>query len=322
VAPVLQFLLAFILLLGHIGIAQGRADSAHATDKCPEELKRQLKAGEECQPHHLHLGANLELIAKIYHVTTDQIREWNGLQPDEALADRSVVWVIWSKRPGGHYERHSVRRTKRSTRSIEQGRRDTQSWYKSKGSHTNGKLLGGRQIPTGRGYVVRNPKESWGTPKTIALIQRAIHCAHAKSADLPPVVVGDISLQNGGKFGGHRSHQNGLDVDIGYVAKDRSLDGNFFRGTPETMDTERSLDVLQCFLDTGQVTHMFIDYDVQKLLYQAAKKRKMSKKDRRELFQFPRGKDAWARIRHSKGHKNHFHVRFRKPDEELALQSR
>jgi hypothetical protein len=39
----------------------------------------------------------------------------------------------------------------------------------------------------------------------------------------------------------------------------------------------------------------------------------MSQDDLDELFQYPRGKNRTRGIiRHSKGHVNHFHVRFRK----------
>ncbi|MBR56488.1 MAG: hypothetical protein CMH54_00360 [Myxococcales bacterium] len=317
-----QILLVLILLVGHQGTVQGLPDFTKKTATCPERLVKQLKSGQQCLPHRVFLGDTVERLAKIYGVKATAIRNWNTLEPKQGLDGRSMVWLIWSKRPTGHYKRQSARRGKRGKVTPAKSHRDSHSWYESKGTHTNGKLIGGRQFPPGRGYVVRNPKETWGTPKTISLIKQAIRCAHKKSSSHPDVVVGDISLQHGGKFGDHRSHQNGLDVDVGYVAKVRSLDGNFFRGTKKTMDAERSLDLIQCFQETGQVTHIFIDYDVQKLLYEAAKKRKMSKKARRELFQYPRGKDAWARIRHSKGHKNHFHIRFRKPADELAKTSR
>ena len=58
---------------------------------------------------------------------------------------------------------------------------------------------------------------------------------------------------------------------------------------------------------------MFVDYKLQKLLYEYAESQGASEEFLDEIFQYPRGKRRmYGLIRHWKGHTNHFHVRFRK----------
>ena len=69
----------------------------------------------------------------------------------------------------------------------------------------------------------------------------------------------------------------------------------------------------KAFVDTEDVRAVFLDYNLQKLLYEHARKQKVSESTLDVLFQYPRGKGRnYGIIRHWKGHKDHFHVRFRK----------
>ena len=77
-----------------------------------------------------------------------------------------------------------------------------------------------RRCPrAGRGYeVVRiGRNRRYGHPNLIAFVQRL--GAGARRAKLGLLVVGDLSQPRGGPTpSGHRSHQTGLDADIGYAA--------------------------------------------------------------------------------------------------------
>jgi hypothetical protein len=54
----------------------------------------------------------------------------------------------------------------------------------------------------------------------------------------------------------------------------------------------------------------FMDYYIQRMLYERAKAGGMRGDELEELFQYPRGKGrARGIIRASKGHDDHFHVR-------------
>lgn len=176
-----------------------------------------------------------------------------------------------------------------------------------------GDLPSGVQLPDGKYYVVKHPSLSWGTGDTIRLIQTAISNYRKNWRSSPLVHVGDISKKGGGQFPPHRSHQHGRDVDIGYVLKGSQADEKkFVSANSKNLDEARTWDLIKSFLDTDKVKYIFMDYSIQKLLYEYAKAKGVSKDELDELFQYPRGKNrGHGIIRHSSGHVNHFHVRFR-----------
>jgi len=55
-----------------------------------------------------------------------------------------------------------------------------------------------------------------------------------------------------------------------------------------------------------------MDYNLQKVLYEYAKKHGTSEDVLDELFQYPRGRGRnHGIVRHWRSHRNHFHVRFK-----------
>jgi murein endopeptidase len=70
------------------------------------------------------------------------------------------------------------------------------------------------------------------------------------------VVVGDISLKDGGPMEEHRSHQNGLDVDVYYPRVDRAL-----RAPRSTGQIDRKLaqDLVDQFVAAG-ARMIFVGY--------------------------------------------------------------
>lgn len=176
------------------------------------------------------------------------------------------------------------------------------------------KLSTGMQMPPGKNYVVKHPSLSWGRPKTIQGIQSAISKYKSRVKGGPKVHVGDISKKGGGKFPPHKSHRTGRDVDMGYVLKGDLADEVRFRNaTNKTMDVDRTWKLVKAFVDTPGVRYIFMDYNVQKILYEHGKKYGVSQDTLDEMFQYPRGRRRhYGIIRHEPGHVNHFHVRFGK----------
>lgn len=177
-----------------------------------------------------------------------------------------------------------------------------------------GVLTAGVQLPSGRYYMVKHPRLSWGTGKTIRMIQQAVVNYRKNISEAPKVHVGDISKKGGGPFPPHRSHQDGYDVDMAYVFKGELADEpRFRRADRKNLDVERTWALLKGFLDTEEVRYIFMDYELQKLVYEHAKAQGTSEDILDELFQYPRGRGrSHGIIRHWKGHADHFHVRFRK----------
>jgi len=252
---------------------------------CPEIAPR-----ERGQIHYeVKAGDTLGEIAKRYHLTSRELERFqrgklenpSSLRPGDLLA----VWV-----DGGIVE----------------------GFGKIGGD--KGVLRAGVQLPPGRHYHIKWESGAWGTASSVRAIQTGISAYKKRVPKGPKVHIGDISKRGGGKFEPHSSHQHGRDVDIGYVLKGEHADETrFHRATEDNLDVARTWRLIKSLIDTDQVIYVFVDYKLQKLLYEHAKGRGASEDLLDELFQYPRGRRrTHGIIRHWKGHINHFHVRFRK----------
>lgn len=85
------------------------------------------------------------------------------------------------------------------------------------GPNTGGCIAGAVSLPPeGTGFQTIHPDRSafWGAPQTIAQLQ--LLGRRAAAAELPTLLIEDISRPRGGPMpGGHVSHQIGLDADVG-----------------------------------------------------------------------------------------------------------
>ncbi len=171
----------------------------------------------------------------------------------------------------------------------------------------------GVQMPKGTAYVLKTPANAWGTPRTVALLREAIR-SYARTTDGPKVRIGDISLPSGGPFPPHLSHQQGRDVDIGYILRGAQQDALYFvAATATNLDKARTWALIEMLLATDEVGYIFMDYGLQKLLYAYAEANGVAAQRLATLFQYPNGRRASrGKLRHWKGHRGHFHVRFRR----------
>ena len=125
------------------------------------------------------------------------------------------------------------------------------------GGPNQGRLVRGVQLPArGEGFYTYNPASQtppggadrrWGTDtlvREIILLGRWWARSHP---DAPRLGIGDLSLPEGGHFGGpgvgHLSHQNGLDVDIRLVRAD-GTEGGAHPGTYDAALTQEVVDRL------------------------------------------------------------------------------
>ena len=132
-----------------------------------------------------------------------------------------------------------------------------------------GSLGGGTQLPVeGESWVTWNPVADrvpnepdrlYGSERMIRALLAAMDAYRADDPDAPRIVVGDISFRGGGPMELHRSHQNGLDVDIYYPRRDR-------RSRPPTrgdqIDQKRAQNLVDRFLDAG-VEKIFVGYSTE-----------------------------------------------------------
>ena len=122
----------------------------------------------------------------------------------------------------------------------------------------------------------------------------------------------DISRRVGGPSPYHISHQNGRDVDLGYLYRDGYQPEPYGDVPPQMLDAARTWQLIAALIETGDVRRILIDYAHQEVLRSAATRAGVNKLDR--YFQYPRGKyQRLGLIRHYPNHLSHMHVRFRCP---------
>jgi len=181
------------------------------------------------------------------------------------------------------------------------------------GGTSNGCVGGAEALPeTGTGYVSvrRYRNRFYGHPDLIRLIQDIGRTAEAEGLGL--VMVGDLSQPRGGRMpSSHRSHQNGLDVDIWFTqaespaAAHRLMD---HRDDPQSMVRPGGLAVNAAW---GTAQRFLLettarDRNVDRIFVNPAIKQALCREVTRDR--------SWlSKIRPWFGHDAHFHVRLRCP---------
>lgn len=178
------------------------------------------------------------------------------------------------------------------------------------------------QIGEHDGYRLRSQDVAWATALTADALERGFSAVRIRHRNAPRVRVLDASRREGGRLGGHRSHRDFRDVDITYYQ--RQCDG---RGCPVAavkpadLDVARQWTLLRYWLDNDDVEFLFIDWSLQRVLYEHAKKTGVSDEKLDAWFQYPRGPNVHhGVIRHWEGHTNHVHARFKRPRRSPACE--
>lgn len=261
---------------------------------CPEIAPRQRKS----VTHVVAAGETMTSIARRYALTIPELLQRSGAQ----MSDLNRVWVgqsftFWVD--DGMVEAFKPPLPKKKKR-------------KRGGSGKHLRTRVDVQLDGGTHMHIKRPRLAYGTAKTVKLIERAVGQYKRRHAKSPKVLIGNISKRGGGKLPPHLSHRRGVDIDVGYVLKGETLTTTRFRGVnKDTLDPKRTWALVKAFLDTDQVRYIFMDYALQKTLYEYAKSVGTSEDELDELFQYPRGRGRnYGIIRHWRSHKNHFHVRF------------
>jgi LysM repeat protein len=236
--------------------------------------------------HTVRQGETLARIAARYEVDIDALLRWNpGLSRDLIRAGRELA--IYTEVPA--------------------------SRSKSIGAPQRGRLEDARRLPTRHpALYVRRPSRAWGTDETVRWIVEAYEDLREEDPAAPRVEVHDLSLRRGGPMRGHNSHESGRDADIAYFQQ-RCPRGicRFRRIRPEQLDAQRQWRLFRRWLEAERVEAIFVDHDLQRALYRAAREDGVSRADLNRWFQYPRApENRQGVIRHHPRHADHFHVRF------------
>jgi penicillin-insensitive murein endopeptidase len=177
------------------------------------------------------------------------------------------------------------------------------------GRPNRGRLFNAVELVSEPGLRVMVRENTWGSAETVRSLRAAVSELRAEYPTAPDATIGDISRRQGGYLRPHRSHQLGLDVDIGYFY---AAGGKWYaKANAANLDRELTWAFVKALIAQGNVEYLFMDRGVQLLLRKHALEQGEDSAWLDELFESPQNRDAL--IRHTWGHATHFHVRFTDP---------
>ena len=180
-------------------------------------------------------------------------------------------------------------------------------------------FFSGIEMLSGTGYkMVKAFRDSnWGVKPLVRGLQRVFAYMKGNGLAETNVAIGDISSRNGGRIGGHLSHQRGRDVDIGFYIVDSAgkpveaqefvkfvsgrdgLSGNY-NGKVVRFDAQRNWEMIKAILSNPEPgftpTNIFISNHLKAAVLAAAGNDPL------------RGKAAGL-MSYWPGHENHLHLR-------------
>jgi LysM repeat protein len=185
----------------------------------------------------------------------------------------------------------------------------------SLGSASAGRLINGKSLPNHKGWIRRNSERQYGTPELIETLKAGVEKVREKYPNTCRLVTGDVSKKFGGPLLPHRSHRSGRDIDIGLYAKGNRELTHFEGLGNHGYDVAKNWTLVQALLETGQIEYIFLDYQIQKKLYEYVKSHLQPTDEFLNLvFQYPKGPgERRGIIRHRGGHSKHYHVRIFSP---------
>jgi LysM repeat protein len=241
-------------------------------------------------------------LAERFDVPVGKLRAYNPEVDDLRVGTQIAVWI--DPKP---YETRQI-----GTIPIFDVRPDAYSI----GRPNDGRLENGIQLPASDLYTRRAPFIQWGSSHTIQHLQTAIARFRQEVSFDGEVVISDISRKSGGNFfPPHKSHQAGRDIDIwmptlkgvykqSYLEKER-------KPKPNEIDWFATWGLVRALIETDQIVHIFLTYELQERLHRAAEIMGATPEELERAIQWPRGRWASGIVGDSPGHTGHIHVRFK-----------
>lgn len=249
-----------------------------SSEKVEEKPKKALPV-----VHIVKRGDTFESIARRHKVTIKQVQKWNRRVNPRRLQIGQQIRLHIPGRGG-----------------------ETVSWGKA----NKGRLYNGVAMESVPGMRVRNVARAYGTKDTLRLLEAAAYDVKARWPDAPDLEIGDISFKSGGRMRPHKSHQSGRDVDVSYFHRGNVPVG-FRAMTIETFDAAKNWHMFKMLIDTGRVEYIFVDYQLQKKMHEYALSIGYTAEALEPILQYPApASSSKGIIRHSRGHDDHWHIRF------------
>ncbi|QQR91694.1 MAG: penicillin-insensitive murein endopeptidase [Myxococcales bacterium] len=168
----------------------------------------------------------------------------------------------------------------------------------------------------------------YGTWELVQLLERAAIRVEARVPGAK-LSVGELSKASGGRIAGHRSHENGRDVDISFYMQNAQGEvfepwafANFGRNgkgrganTALRFDDARNWELVAKLVADGdaRVQHIFVSSGIQARLLAEARRRGAPS------VLIERAKKVMMQPSHGHPHRNHFHVRIYCPPSDRSV---
>ena len=190
---------------------------------------------------------------------------------------------------------------------------------RARGRPDAGALERALALPPSPDYTIRGPAHAYGSSATIAELMHALASFRNHSGYRGELVGGDLSPARGGRYGPHRSHQSGRDVDLwlpisgGHYRRGCVRCGtDLCRPAPHEVDWRATWQLVQALAARGSVQDIFLAWELQPRLRSAALALAVPGPELEQAIQHPvRGRPTL--VKHAPGHTHHLHVRFRCP---------
>ncbi len=189
----------------------------------------------------------------------------------------------------------------------------------TRGRPDAGTLLHAVQLPVSADYQIRCPAHAFASAATVSELMHALATFRNRSGYRGEIVVGDLSQVGGGRYGPHKSHQSGRDVDLWLPV----LGGKYRRGCehcgtgmcrpePSEVDWHTTWQLVQALASRDSAQDIFLAWELQPALRDAAIQLGAPEAELARQIQHPaRGRASL--VKNADGHTHHLHVRFRCP---------
>ncbi|MCB9594251.1 MAG: penicillin-insensitive murein endopeptidase [Sandaracinaceae bacterium] len=255
-------------------------------DRLSVGQRLRVGSGRRRVEHRVVPGDTLARLAMRYRVTIPELRRWNPRMRGDAIREGRDL-IVFTPLPA--------------------------SLSRSVGNANTGHLEHARQLPLHHpALFVRAPAHAYGTDETVSWLVDAIATVHREMPGTPRLEVHDLSREEGGPLMGHHSHTSGRDADVAYYRPNCNEPCTFRTIGPSDIDAPRQWALFRQWLEADRVEAIFVDYRLQRALYEQAVSEGVDRHLLNRWFQYPREEgNRYGIIRHHPRHANHFHVRFR-----------
>jgi len=188
---------------------------------------------------------------------------------------------------------------------------------------TSRPLFANVRLPSAEGVYERwDAQRSYGTWLTVTTLQQVTERLAWELPLADPILVGDLSRRGGGGMHGHKTHDKGIDADLGlYMRGGRQPLGGFVDVRPRELDAAATWAMIRALLDTGNVHFILLDQSlIDVVKAHVVREEGLTEEEAERIF--PGGPVDWRRrgvVNHAPNHASHLHVRITAADAPAAV---